>query len=136
MNPLPPVISIFSNTYPFPLGLRNVCFDTFKLCFLKNFMPFHDVCHVSHQGLVMLVIILIAIVTRKSVEKASATFLSLFWLMIRFIFPWYGEMSSDVTSRIMAVMASHRLMSQNDRGKSVCYSSKISKLASITLPSS
>jgi hypothetical protein len=29
-------------------------------------------------------------------------------------------------SKIMAVMASHRLMSEIDSGKSMCYSSKIS----------
>jgi hypothetical protein len=67
----------------------------------------------------MMLIILIATVIRKSVETVIAAFRSLFLLMSSLVFPRYGEMSSDVTSRIMAVMASHRLMSQNDKGKSI-----------------
>ena len=71
------------------------------------------------DGLIMMVTILIATVVRKSVETVSAMFRSFFLLISRFVFPKYGEMSSDVVSRIMAVTASHRLMSQKDSGKSI-----------------
>jgi hypothetical protein len=47
----------------------------------------------------------------------NATFLSRFLLMRRLVFPWYGEMSSDVMSSIMAVTASHGLMPPRDSGK-------------------
>lgn len=70
-------------------------------------------------GLIMMLIILIATVSRKSVETVSATFLSLFLFMMRFVFLWYGEMSSDVTSEIKAVTASQRLTSQKPNGKSI-----------------
>ena len=41
-------------------------------------------------------------------------------LLIRMLyFLEYGEMSSDVASRIMAVTASHRLMSKKDRGNCI-----------------
>ncbi|MFX0092580.1 MAG: hypothetical protein ACFFBD_12525 [Candidatus Hodarchaeota archaeon] len=46
-----------------------------------------------------------------------ATFLSLLFSMSRFVFPYFGDASSEVTSRMMAVMASQRLMSEKDSGK-------------------
>lgn len=106
--------------------------------FKLGFIDHHDaasVYHVQFLGLAgcfvsvfqgfRIVTILTATVIRKSVETVRATFRSLFLLMKRFVFPWYGEMSSDVIRRIMAVTVSQRLMSQKDNGKSSCYSSMI-----------
>jgi hypothetical protein len=56
-------------------------------------------------------------VTRNNIPTISAAFLSLCLLINILLFPSYGEMSSEVMSKIIAVTASQRLMSQRDRGK-------------------
>jgi len=66
-----------------------------------------------------------ATVMRNSIPVAIAAFFSRFLLISMFVFPWYGEMSSEVMSRIMDVNASHRLMSQKDRGMFTGYPSTI-----------
>ena len=58
-----------------------------------------------------------ATVMRNNVPIINAPFLSRFLLMRRLVFPWYGEMSSDVISSIVAVTPSHRIMSVRDSGK-------------------
>jgi len=58
-----------------------------------------------------------ATVARKRIEVARALFLSRALLILRFTLPKYGLRSSEVISRIIAVMASSKLMSHMLRGK-------------------
>jgi len=64
----------------------------------------------------IMVIILIATVARKSIDVVMAAFLSLFLFSLRFVLPYCMERSSDVISRTIPVIARRRLMSQNPRG--------------------
>ena len=57
-----------------------------------------------------------ATVIRNNIPIIKAAFFSRFLLINMFVFPRCGEMSSDVTSRIMAMTASHRLMSHKFSG--------------------
>lgn len=63
--------------------------------------------------------ILIATVMKNSIAMISATFLRRFLLIRMLVFPYDDEVSSTVISKMMAVMASQRLMSQKDRGNCI-----------------
>jgi len=54
-----------------------------------------------------------------SMPSRRAACLSLLFSMIRLVFPYRGDMSSDVASRMMAVTASQRLKSQKVKGNSI-----------------
>jgi len=60
-----------------------------------------------------------ATVIRNSIPMVSAAFSSLLLFMRRFACVLYGEVSSAVMSRIIAVTAIQRLRSQKDRGNSI-----------------
>jgi len=53
------------------------------------------------------------------VPIVSAVCLSRLFSMMRLVLPWWGEMSSEVARRMMAVTASQRLMSQKVKGNSI-----------------
>jgi len=53
------------------------------------------------------------------VPRSRAACLSLLFSMMRLVFPYWGEMSSDVARRMMALTASQRLMSQKVKGNSI-----------------
>ena len=67
----------------------------------------------------MMLMILIAVVARKRIDIAKATFLSFFRSMWMFVLPQYGESISDVMRSIMAVTASQRLKSKKLKGKDI-----------------
>lgn len=57
-----------------------------------------------------------ATVIRNNNPIVNAAYFNRFWLISLFVFPEYDETSSDVASRIRAVTAIHRLMSQKFNG--------------------
>ena len=71
----------------------------------------------------MMPTILIAAVTMKNTPIINATLLSLFRFITRFVSPWYGDVSSAVTSKIMDIKANQRLMSQKVNGNCIICSS-------------
>ena len=60
-----------------------------------------------------------ATVIRNSIPMVKAALSSLLLFMSRFACVLYGEVSSAVMSRIMAVTPSQRLRSQKDRGNCI-----------------
>lgn len=54
--------------------------------------------------------------------RIRAVFLSRFFLISRLVFPKYGDISSDVAKRMIAITASQIFMSQKDRGNCIFYS--------------
>lgn len=56
-------------------------------------------------------------VNMKSSHVTSATILSRLFSIRMLAFPEYVDSSSEVTSRMIAVIASQKLMSQRDKGK-------------------
>ena len=67
--------------------------------------------------------ILITTVIRKSTPIINATLLSLFRFIRRFVSPWYGDINSAMTSKIMDIKANQRLMSQKVNGNCITRSS-------------
>jgi hypothetical protein len=54
-----------------------------------------------------------------NIPTINAAFLRFCLLMRILLFPWYDEMSSEVMSRIIAVIASQRLMSPKIKGNCI-----------------
>lgn len=69
-----------------------------------------------------MLMILIAVVARKRIDIAKATFLSFFRSMWMLILPLYGESISDVMRSTRAVTASQRLKSKKLKGKDIMVS--------------